>query len=165
MNYYTPLNIKSNIVEGVLNKIKIANDSEWIFKVSTDIFFLSIEDFELDPDIVKIIKEFGDEKRICVYRLFPNSSSNWHVDGYRLSSLNMLLEGFDSISVFGTDVGDNQITNLDIIKYKPNTYYLLNIKQLHTVLNFNNIRYVLSVSLPKYSYQEMFEHFKKENLL
>jgi len=165
LKYYSPLKIQSKIVKNILDKVEISKDSDWIFHSTQDIFLLSIDDFKLDPKIVEIIEEFGDKKRIGVYKLAPNVCYNWHFVGKRKSSINMLLVGFDSLCIFGTDIGDNRLSNLDVLTYHPNTYYLMNVKELHTVLNFNNMRYVLSISLPNYDYEDLLKIFEIKKLL
>lgn len=153
MNYFTELNIQSKISKKILDKIDHIDESEWIHYLEQTIYLLKIEDFKDDPDIIDLINRFGSEKKLCLFKLPPKICYSWHRDAKRQASINMLIKGFDSICIFGTESLEKKFVNLDKIEHKKDTYYLMNVKESHTVFNFDQERYVISISIPDTPYQ------------
>jgi hypothetical protein len=153
MYYFTELNIESKISQNILDKIDHINESEWIQYLEQSIYLLKITDFEPDPDIVDLINKFGSEKKLSLFRLPPKICYSWHRDAKRQASINMLIKGFNSICVFGTEAPEKKFINLDKIEHKKNRYYLMNVKESHTVFNFDQERYVVSISIPDTPYE------------
>lgn len=164
-DFFCRLNVNSNSSNHIKNKIHTADSSGWADFLEQSILTLKLEDLKDDPKIVQLIKDIGDVNRIAVYRNKPNTCYGWHFDAIRLSAINMLIEGFDSMCVFGNQQPQRQYTDVSIIKHQPNTYYLLNVKKHHTVYNFNNQRYILSLGIPKKSFAEVKEYLKEHNML
>jgi len=164
MRYFTKLNIESKISEMILNKIEHIKESEWIQHLEQSIYLLNIRDFESDPDIVEIIDKFGSEKKICLFRLPPKICYSWHKDAKRQASINMLIKGFNSLCVFGTESIERKFINLDKIEHKKDTYYLMNVKESHTVFNFDQERYVVSISIPDTPYIEVQDYLIEKQL-
>jgi hypothetical protein len=152
MNYFTELNIQSKISKKILDKIDHIDESEWIHHLEQTIYLLKIEDFKDDPDIIDLINRFGSEKKLCLFKLPPKICYSWHRDAKRQASINMLIKGFDSICIFGTESLEKKFVNLDKIEHKKDTYYLMNVKESHTVFNFDQDRYVISISIPDTPY-------------
>ena len=165
LDYFLKLNIRSSSIDRIKNKIYNAAESDWIIHSELNILLLDIEDLEADTKIVQLIKDIGSHKRIGVYRTLPNTCYGWHIDPERMSSINMLIDGFDSMCVFGKTAPLRQFSNLSKLQHEPEAYYLMNIKKSHTVYNFDNQRYILSLGIPDKSFAEVKEYLKEKNML
>jgi hypothetical protein len=165
MKYFTELNIESNVSQRILDKVDTIDESKWINHLEQNIYLLDIKDFESDPDIVEIINRFGSVKRLCLFRLPPKICYSWHTDAKRQASINMLIKGFNSICVFGTESIEKKFINLDKIEHKKNRYYLMNVKESHTVFNFDQERYVISISIPDTSYNDVRNYLLEKQLI
>jgi hypothetical protein len=163
--YFTKLNIESKISQGILDKIDRIKESEWIQYLEQNIYLLNMKDFEADPDIIDLINMFSSEKKLCLFRLPPKICYGWHKDANRQSSINMLIKGFDSICVFGTESLERKFVDLDKIEHKKDTYYLMNVKESHTVFNFDQERYVVSISIPDTPYTVIQDYLIEKQLV
>ena len=60
---------------------------------------------------------------------------------------------------------DNMTDRFIELKYKPNTYYLFNTQMAHSVYNFNNTRYLLTIDFyedrTKLTYQQLLKETKQ----
>lgn len=66
----------------------------------------------------------------------------------------MLISGEKSHCYFADPTNKDQIfENLQELIYESSTYYLLNTKKHHSIINFDNNRYMLSVGFINYSYE------------
>lgn len=164
MKYFTELNIESNISQRILDKLDHIKESEWIQYLEQSIYLLKMEDFEADPDIIDLINRFGSEKKLCLFRLPPKICYSWHRDAKRQASINMLIKGFNSICIFGTEAPEKKFVDLDKIEHKRNTYYLMNVKESHTVFNFDQERYVVSISIPDTPYNIVRDYIIEKQL-
>jgi hypothetical protein len=164
MNYFTKLNIESKISQRILDKLDHIKESEWIQHLEQSIYLLNIRDFEADPVIIDLINRFGSEKKLCLFRLPPKICYSWHRDAKRQASINMLIKGFDSICAFGTESLEKKFINLDKIEHERDTYYLMNVKESHTVFNFDQERYVVSISIPDTPYAEVRDYLLEKQL-
>lgn len=165
LDHFLKLNIQSASIDRIKNRIHNAVESDWIIHLEQNILLLDIEDLETDTKIVQLIKDIGSSKRIGVYRMSPNTCYGWHADSQRMSSINMLIEGFESMCVFGEPAPQRQFRNLTKLQHEPKTYYLMNVKKYHTVYNFNSQRYVLSLGIPDKSFSEVKEYLKENNMI
>ena len=163
LNYFSELNIQSNAMDNIKNKIAQAN--YWKDFLDQSIVSLEVSDFNNDSAIVKLINDIGNPDRVSVFRFFPNTCYKWHFDTGRNASINIVVDGFDSMCLFGDPALGNKFVNLTALNYKPNTYYLLNVKKFHSVYNFSNLRYVVSLGITDLSYQDTVEYLKHEKLL
>ena len=164
-NFFCKLNVKSDVVNVIKNKIHSTSEADWIYYLEQSIFLLKLKDLESDTKITKLINDIGDKNRIGVYRSSPNTCYGWHFDSGRMSSINMLIDGFDSMCIFGNLNPGKKYTELSVIKHEPATYYLMNVKKFHTVYNFDNQRYILSLGIPDKSFTEVKEYLKENNML
>lgn len=99
-----------------------------------------------DPYLNKIDQEFKI-KAGGIIRIDPFRCYKWHIDSYRGISLNMLLTpNIKSITLFGHNANDSE-DQLDIIEftYKPETLYWFNNQVQHTVINFEQPRYLFTI--------------------
>jgi hypothetical protein len=78
-----------------------------------------------------------------ILRLFPNTCYDWHTDDARGWTINMLLTTGKSYCLFGSK--DEQAFPFIELVYKPGFYYAFNTQVPHTVLNFEDTRYLLSI--------------------
>lgn len=163
LNYFSELNIQSNAMDNIKNKI--AQAIYWKDFLDQSIVSLEVSDFNNDSAIVKLINDIGNPDRLSVFRFFPNTCYKWHFDTGRNASINIVVDGFDSMCLFGDPAPGNKFVNLTALNYKPNTYYLLNVKKFHSVYNFSNLRYVVSLGITDLSYQDIVEYLKHEKLL
>lgn len=163
--FYVKLNLTSNVTLSILEKIKKTSPHEWNPVLQQNVYELSIDDFSKDPKIYDMIKHFSLENRLSVFKYDVNSCYNWHVDKIRMSALNMVLDGFDSVCVFGKPGPVNTITDMQQLIYEPDNYYLLNTHRHHMVLNFSQIRYVLSIGFPDVRYQDVITYLNENNML
>jgi len=147
--YFYKLNVVSNISQTIMQKVHASKESDWKQIIEMNLLQLSIEDFNDDPSIIEIINKFGCADRISVFKSMPNTCYGWHRDGIRNVSMNMLLEGRDSQCVFGDIKAVRDVKNIKMLTYEPNRYFLMDVSKFHTVFNFNNTRYMLSIGFPK----------------
>lgn len=163
--YFTKLKIKSNISKNIIEKIKNSTPDQWAVTLDQDILQLTIDDFKDDPEIHQAIMELGEQKRLSVFRFYPNVCYQWHNDAMREGAINMLLTGFDSFCMFGKYSAGRRFIDIKKLAHEPNTYYLLNVKNFHTVFNFNELRYIISISIPAKTYKDTCDYFESKNLL
>lgn len=149
-NYFfdTKIKVSPEFINKVRNYIKNSSEEDWKQVLQMTLLLLPKEMFESEPALMKIIKRFGSEKRLAVYKTVPNSSYHWHRDFSRLASLNILIEGYDSLCMFAKDPVNGMMHDLKTLVYEPSNVHLLNVSQLHTVINFDNVRYLLSIGIP-----------------
>ena len=93
-----------------------------------------------------VLYMLGMEHKLAVgiLRLDPYTTYDWHVDGKRGVCVNMLLNDVKSHCLF--EVEKDEATHRFIeLQYAPNTYYLFNNQVPHTVINFGQSRYLMSI--------------------
>lgn len=105
-----------------------------------------------------------------VFRFFPNVCYGWHHDhGKRNCSLNLLLSGNKSHTYFGTlmqpqeGVGRRDFVDVLEVPYDPGKIILMNVSKRHTIYNLDNMRYLLSISLPITCDFQMVKEYLIEN--
>ena len=148
-NNFYECKTKSNLVTYMINKIHETEESKWNDFLDMSLFLISIEDFVLEPKLTKLINTFDCQKKLAIYRYKPNFCYQWHIDSIRNCALNLQLIGSDSFCIFGEFFEARKLKNLEKLLYKEQTYYLLNVNKHHSVFNFNNDRYLLSIGFPK----------------
>jgi ACS family hexuronate transporter-like MFS transporter len=64
---------------------------------------LTIDDFKSEPNLIKFIEKFGCHKKLAIYKFNPNTCYKWHIDHQgRKCCINMLIDGYDSLTMFGS---------------------------------------------------------------
>ena len=121
-----------------------------------------------------------------ILRMEENSYYDWHVDTNRGVGLNLLLNNWDaSHCLFDGNpntrnkkqLSKDAIEEHDLLdefrvtskftelKYKPNTYYLFNVQEAHSVYNFSGTRYLLTLEFFKnkdeLNYNQLVEEIKQ----
>lgn len=83
-----------------------------------------------------------------VMKLEPHIGYQWHVDTNRDAGINMLLN-YEAPShlIFSRNQTNNQIMcNFDELHYEKDAYYLINSDVPHMVINFEEVRYLFSLT-------------------
>lgn len=165
-SYYRQLNVTSSVTQNLREIIDSATEDQWSITLEQNLIPLSIDMFKTDPKIYQIISDIGDSSRLSIFRFFGNECYNWHTDAVRMTAINMLITGFDSMCIFGKPAPARRLTNIRKLQHEPDQYYLMNVKQMHTVYNFGNeIRYILSLGLPNTTYKDACDYLQQHDLL
>ena len=138
----------------LLSHIHSTAPSEWQGITEFDVLRLDRAVFHGHSALLDIIHAFGCESKLCILRLQPWYNYSWHVDLTRACSFNLLLSGYDSICMFGRMRAARHYDQLAVLPYAPNKLWLLNTHASHSVVNFSETRYLLSMSLPgRYTFE------------
>jgi len=120
-----------------------------------------------------------------ILKMDANDYCDWHVDTNRGVGLNLLLNNWDSSHCLfdgnpnerkdkqlskealenHEDLDDFKVASKFVeLKYKPNTYYLFNVQEAHSVYNFSGKRYLLTLEFFKdkgeLNYNQLVEEVK-----
>lgn len=82
-----------------------------------------------------------------VFKIGSNQFYDWHTDALRATSINIVLNKCHCHTLFSKK--DKYLCDFIELKYEPNTYYVLNTIIDHAVINFDETRYLLSLSFEK----------------
>lgn len=126
---------------------------------------VSADDFAGDPKIHALIKHFDCEakRKLSLFRFPPNSCHAWHTDAARKVAINMLLEGWNSITLFGRRIDPINLAGIERLTYSPDRYYMLNTAKMHTIVNFDNLRYLVSIGIPEpHTFMDVFKYIQQE---
>lgn len=86
-----------------------------------------------------------------ILRMPLNTCYDWHVDDERGWTINMLLAPAKSHCLFGSKEG--QSFPFIELNYEPGYYYAFNTQVPHTVFNFDETRYLLSIQFDDPTFQ------------
>ena len=160
MNYYK-IGTKSTIANEVLDYA--FNSQPWFN-------YYNFDAKPLPPDLIAKDNFFRwlharYEFLIGILRLNPYTCYDWHIDTRRGVGINMLLTPHQrSVCAFKVDL-DQHVFKIEELKYKPNTYYIFNTQVPHTVYNFEDTRYLMSVEFLKnkdeLSFDELMQDIKE----
>lgn len=166
MNDYThPFMHSSSLIPELKTMVYTTSSDLWKIRLEQDLLVVPIDLIRKDPVLRVLTNKFDPDGRICIFRLFPNSCYAWHADRDRGTCINMLIEGRDSVTFFGKEDGPHKHSELMMCEYPGHKYVLMNVSQKHTVYNFGNMRYILSISIPKpATYSEVRQFLIDENL-
>jgi len=163
-SYFIKLNTVSKCVPLLKSIIPILE-----FKLvygNNNVAFVDPENLKHDEKIYDLIKNFNidKKKKISIFKVQPNSCYNWHTDGIRCAAINMLLTGYNSMTLMGQKDGVF-FRNVEQVPYEPNRYVMINTSVSHSVYNFAEDRYLLSLGIPiDFSYQEVADYIKLNEL-
>ena len=163
MTYYKELKTESKVRLALLNKARAATD--WKDSNGIDRIELEVTDFADDPKVVELIERFDckAQRKLSIFRFKPFTCHAWHTDLQRFAAINMLLDGHDSLTLFGERAKGVNLENVEKLYYWPNRYYVLNSKKQHTVVNFANTRYLVSIGIPQeFTFQTVLDYIDKE---
>jgi hypothetical protein len=95
----------------------------------------------------KVISSLSHKIKCGVYiKLNPYRNYNWHQDAERNVSINLLLTpNIRYHTLFGKSTESEDQMEFIEMTYKPNTFYLFNNQISHSVINFDEPRYLFSL--------------------
>lgn len=166
LDFYHRLRSTSTLTQHLRNRIYTAKEEEWQTLIQMSCLLLNIADFETEPKLVKFINDFNCHSKLAIYRFSPHTCYKWHIDhNGRKSCINMLIDGYDSLTMFGVPAINGRFTNLTPLVYEQNKYALLNVHKFHTIFNFSEQRYLLSIGIPTpATYEEAKQYIIDNNL-
>jgi hypothetical protein len=97
--------------------------------------------------------------------MFPGMTVyNWHRDVEMGCSMNLVMEDYDSHTLFNPTDKKEILDNVVELKYEKNKWYLFNSQILHSVVNVDpRNRLLLTITFPKHvQYQEILDFLKLE---
>jgi hypothetical protein len=156
-NYcYKPLGASTHLLQHFNNN---KNKFQYVDYYGFSISPIDLE-LVLQEPILQIINESHKIKSGAIVKLESNRCYKWHQDAVRGVSINMLLEHQDSFVLFGNSVSDSEdqfdIARLD---YNIGDLYLFNNQCMHTVINFNNTRYMFTLEFEEDKSSLTYENF------
>lgn len=153
-NYFFKCNTTHpDLRQALLEKTADKNNT-WQNIFGIDVCNLSPTFFEPYDNVYNLFKGLGNNRpfRYSIFRFQPNTCYGWHIDyPGRTCALNLLIDGKDSHTFCGENVKDqekkNDYINVSRVDYPDDSFILLNVQKSHTIYNFDNTRYVLTVSI------------------
>ncbi len=134
---------KSTITEDIKKLMELAPETAWVPYYNFAALPIPHSTLYQDPFFQKLAKRH--EFHAGVLRLPPKTCYNWHIDTDRGVSINMLVEDDGRSQCLFLDGKPGVSFKFDELKYEPDTYYVLNTKMPHIVLNYSAPRYLFSV--------------------
>jgi hypothetical protein len=164
-DYFHHFSGKYPIGARLLDAAESADLSSWQVINEFDVLRLPVSLFLDQPKIMRVLDHFGSTERLSIFRLQPWYNYSWHVDTNRGCSLNMLLSGWDSVSMFGEFVNLRHFKNIAVVDYQPNQLTALNVHRWHSIVNFSSVRYVLSIGIDiQYSFADLVDYCWRHRL-
>jgi hypothetical protein len=99
----------------------------------------------LSDPLIKFINDKYEIEDAGIIRIEPNRCYKWHIDTERGVGINMLLSNSRSFVLFGKDCGNPSEYEIVEFNYQPGVLYWFNTQIMHTVINFEQPRYLFSV--------------------
>lgn len=134
---------RSTVIVPYFNEHKqsLTYEDYYGFKVSR----LPLEVILTDPILQQVHKRHKIQHG-AIIKIEPNRCYNWHQDAERGVSINLLLSHSDSFVLFGNTSQDSE-DQIDIIRldYDVGYFYKFNNQFMHSVINFNEPRYLFSL--------------------
>jgi hypothetical protein len=123
---------------------------------------LGLELIKQDPLLDNLRIKFNGIMRLY---MFPSMTVyNWHRDVEMGCSINLVMEDYDSHTLFNPTDKKEILDNVVELKYEKNKWYLFNSQILHSVVNVDpRDRLLLTITFPKHvQYQEILDFLKSE---
>jgi hypothetical protein len=138
-NYYYEINEPFQEIDKITQFIPNA-DWQWVPFMTIAMNFN--QSLDSDPFIKKVGTQFGGKLKL--YKFPANHVYHWHRDVSIGCSLNMVLDIYNSHTLF-THANPKQVYVEPIIElnYKPNTWYIFNSQEKHSVINLDGRERVL----------------------
>lgn len=159
MEQFVKLNLTSNNRINLLNFVK--DNTNWIHKNAFDISLVPLN--LLDNFLLKFKYQFFGVP--VIFKMQPWQFYRFHIDESRSCAINLLIEGTDSNTYYGEETNDEEILNIKELNYQEDSYYLINTKLKHCVINRNNVRYMFSMGFPSNITYEQVKLFCQNNNL
>lgn len=166
--YFAPLNQKSLYVSKYFN-LQNPDNFVWGNVIGWQGTLLSEEVYLKEP-VLNIINDMFPIQRAGFLHMKKNTLYEIHRDDSRGATINMLLQGSNSKSLFceRTDYSKFQHHFIEI-PYQTYTFFLFNTQQPHSVINFESDRFIFTVEFkqPKesLSYKTLHDWCKQKNLI
>lgn len=141
---YAPLKTKSINLFKYL-QLLVQSSIDWNKHFGFDCIEISHSKWiEQEPALAQV-HELHPIKQLGLLRVAPYSFYDWHVDVYRQSCINMLINlDHHSHTLFGYQ-GDDHNKDVIELRYQPRTFYLFNNQIEHCVANLDGPRYMFSL--------------------
>jgi len=145
----------------VIQKYFEENQANLDFKMyfGFEAFSMPLDMILAEPILENVNKKFKI-KAGGILKIEPFRCYNWHVDEYRGACINLLLTPQSkSLMLFGQE-SSGSLDQLDFVEldYKPRTFYLFNNQIKHSVINFNDTRYLFTL---EFEYDKSLLNFDK----
>lgn len=167
-NYFFKIEkpVSQEFINSLKELITNSSESQWQKKFDFERLTLSSDIFKNEILIYNLIEKFNCNKRLSIFKWSANSAYDWHTDPMRNASVNLLLEGWNSLCLFGKpnleNSNDQNIKNLKVLNYSDSNFFVLNTTEYHSVINFDNPRYLVSICIPHpYTFEEVIEYLKE----
>ncbi len=121
------------------------SSTTWFHKNAFDIAVVPAD--LLDTTLLNFKNKFSAHP--IIFRMQPWQFYRFHTDAARSCAINMLLEGTDSHTYYGTETKDEEVLDIQELQYNIDSYYLINTQLKHSVINRDNIRYMFSMGFPQ----------------
>jgi hypothetical protein len=158
-NYYYEIKETFQEIDKVRRFIPRAN---WQWVPYQTIAMNFDQSLDSDPFIKNIGTTFNG--RLRLYKFPANYVYHWHRDNDIGCSLNMVLDVYNSHTLF-THSNPKQVYLEAIIElnYKPNTWYIFNSQEKHSVINLDDrARVLFTLIMPKeVKYHDVVEWYKQ----
>ena len=167
VNCYSEFAQKSTkVIEYCQDLVK--TDSPWYPYIGWEVKLVPKEVFLEEPLLQEINTQFIIS-RAAVLRTEPYQNYHWHVDQYRGVCINMLITPkIRSYCLFGKEKNDNNVYFTEL-NYQENVFYLFNNQFPHSVINFEEPRYLFSLEFLSHkeelSYAEIYKWCRQRDLL
>ena len=119
--------------------------------------------YSKDATILALVKEFKAEA--VILKMSPMIFYRFHIDEFRQSTVNMLLQGYDSHCYYGTPTTHEELMKLEELVYEEKKLYLLNAQLPHAVLNKSQPRYLFSLGINRPTSYEQVKQYINDNKL
>jgi len=144
MQSYYKLISQSSIFDRLRQLISDQGDKEWEASFAFQSIPVPYELVKLDTNLFHLMEKFNGLPFIL--RMRPMAFYPFHVDLGRLCTINMLLTDTPCETYFGSvSPSGGGLLDIDILNYDHSSYYLLNTQTMHSVINKNGYRDVLSI--------------------
>jgi hypothetical protein len=166
------INTKCSISKELFDIASSASDNDWIIPgtVISPILRVHVPDEIVNQCIIlpKLMKQFVVAKCI-IFKTPPYALYNWHTDdsdisGNRTCAINMLIHHTRSSLLIQTKNLNPLTSVFNEHVYQPNTLYVLNSNNPHSIINYEGNRYLLSLRVISPTYEEVIKKCNELNL-
>lgn len=140
---YAPLTVKAGLLFKHLQML-VRSPQDWNKHFGFDCIEVGSNWIE-EEDALFQVNRIHPIKQLGLLRIAPYSFYDWHVDVYRQSCINMLINlEHNSHTLFGYQTDGHSKDVLEL-RYQPRTFYLFNNQIEHCVANLDGPRYMFSL--------------------
>ena len=161
--FYHPTNIQYTKSQEL--SYFIENESVWDWIPNFHVCKNFKQEFFKDDFLKAVHEKFGGF--LSLYKVPAKCVYKWHKDGGHLWAINMVLDTFNSHTLF-EERTENTLIYINELVYKPQEWFIFNTQEAHTVINMDSRDRILVTyrigrsSLDKWSYQEVRNWFMNE---